>query len=181
MGGKQLNIIKGGACRGKTGGSFDVVGLCLRHQTAHHNLLLLRQKAGLNNHLEDIACAGFFDRLNLMQDLLFLSVLQITDVDHHVDLVGPFFYRRLCLKYLDRLGVVSIRETDDRTNAHFVSHIFLCLFYKGRRDAYGRRPVFDCIVAEFFNLRPCGFRMKQGVINRCQYFFSVHVNFSPFC
>ena len=180
MGRKEADIIESGSGCGKTSGGLYIVcpGLC--HKSAHRNLFFPGQKTGLNDYLKNLTGAGLLNCFYLMENLSLVTVLQIPDIDNHIDLVGALLYGSPGLKYLYRLRIIAVRKPDYRTDTHPVPNIFLGPFYKGGGNAYGRGVVLHCVVAKLFYLCPCRFRMQQSMVYRCKYFFFIHIIISLF-
>ena len=162
--GKQLNIPEGRAALGETGGGLDVVGAGLGDQSAHGNFFLVSQQAGLNDNLQDAVAADSLQGLDLFQNLVGLSGLQVADIDDHVDLVGTVIDGVLSLEGLHSGGIVAVGESDDRADFYAALNIFGSFLYKGGGNADGCGPVGDGIIADDLDLGPCGGLSKQGVV-----------------
>ena len=82
---------------------------------------------------------------------------------------APFSNAFLVSKELNKgfcfSGVIAVWKADNRTDCHGIPGVFLCPFHKGRRNADGGSSAGDGVVAERFNVLPCGCLGEIGVIN----------------
>ena len=112
--------------------------------------------------------ADFF--LNLLVPLIF----QKTNVDDHINLRSTICHCIFRLKYFDRCGMISVRESDHGTDWKSALHILRRLLHIRCRYAGRCRMVLHGIIENFPDFLPCRRLRKQCMINLVQYFFSVH-------
>ena len=175
---KESDVLKGGSGPGKSGGGLDVIGPCPGNDLTHLHLLILGQKTGLDDHLQDSAAADLLQCADLLLDLVVAFVLQVADVDHHVDLVGAVFQGIFCLKCFDLRGIIAVGEADDRTDSHPVSHILLGPFHKRGGDADRCRAVMDGVVTDLPDFLPHASLQKQSMVYLVKNMFMCH-SFPP--
>ncbi len=161
---EKTNVLKGGAAPGKSCGSLNVVCSGPGNNFAHLNLLLLREKAGLNNYFQDFPAADRPQRADLLFNQMILLLLEPADVDHHIELVRPVCNGVLRLKFLDLSGHIAVWKADHSADRHFSRQIFACLLYKRRRNAHAGSPVLNRVVANPANLLPDGCLKQQSMI-----------------
>ena len=96
------------------------------------------------------------DPADLVFNLLVSLILQISDVDHHVDLIRPVRNGILRLTDLHGCRIVSVGEPDHRADGQLPFDIFCRLLHISRRNTRGRRLVLYRVVQDLPDLLPCG-------------------------
>ena len=178
----QLHILEGcSRCR-KAGRGLDEVRSALRHHLAHPDLLFLRKKTGLNDHLQNMISHGLLNLPDFIQDLVIKSVLNPADIDDHIHLGRSVFNGISCLEHLGGRRGIPVREPDHHADRNLPLHVFHRLFRVRRRNADAGGSVFDRIVTDRPDLLPGRIHLQQGVITACNnflYFLIIHFA-SPF-
>ena len=162
MRGKQPNILSRRTAEGKSRGGLDKIGFCIGHDTAHSYFFRLRQQTGFDNHFNDFSLlvTNFRQLADLPFHILYISLLQSSYRDDHIDFVravrqGAFRFK--CL-YLRR--IIPVRKSRDGTDFQRISHIFFGLPHETRRNTDACNAVTDSLVAKRFDLRPIRFRFQ---------------------
>lgn len=99
-------------CR-EPGRCLDIIRPALCDAFARKDLLLFRQKAGLDDDLQHMIPDRLFDRRDFVRDVLRIPVFQRADVEDDVDLIRPVKDRLPGLENLRRLRHISQREPCD--------------------------------------------------------------------
>ena len=111
--GKECHIFKGCAGLGETGGGLDVIGAGIGNALAKGDLLVIRQQAGLDDDLQELALAGSLDGSNFGSDLLPLAFLGPANVDDHVHFIGAVVHSIGGHEAFGSGGGIAVGEADD--------------------------------------------------------------------
>ena len=161
---KEGNVLLGRTCGGEAGGGLDVVGVGLGNDLAHLDLLLLGEEACLDDYLKNLALACRLDCVDLGEDLIVSLVLEVADVDNHVDLVCAVCNSVSGLENLNGCGGISVGEADYRADGKLFTYVVLCSLNEGGRDAYGCGLKLHAIVTDSLDFLPGRALEKEGVV-----------------
>ena len=153
---KQGNVLPCGATAAKAGGGLDKLGAGFTDHAAHFDLFLIRQQAGLDDHLQQLTAAVRLHRTNLLQNLIVQAVLDPADVDDHVDFIGAVFHRVGRFEAFYRGGRIAVGEADHRADGDFPRRICRRLLHIGSRNTDAGAAIADTVVTNGLDLRPGG-------------------------
>ena len=174
---EQRHILKRGASRGKAGRGLDEVGAGARDEIAQAQLFLLREQAGLHNHLEHMGAARLLHGAQLVKHLVIEAILHPAEVDDHVNLLRAVSNRVLRLEHLGGRGVVTVREADHGADGQTPLQERRRTSHIGRRNADAGRAIPHGVFAQRADLFPAGGRGEQRVIDGAQDRFHIHLPF----
>ena len=178
---KQFHIVERRAAGGEAGGGLDIISAGSGDDLAHFDFLVVRQQAGLDDDLQELALAGGLDGLDLFEQIAPALILDPADVDDHVDLVRAVFHGVRSFKALGLRRVVAVWEADDGADGELAADIVLRLLHIGSGDADGRGVVFHAVVADGPDLGPGGRLGQQGMVDLTEDLVPFHGVIPPFC
>ena len=114
----QLQILDRASCGAISRAGLDEVRSGPFADLAGQDLFLLRQIAGLQNHLQDRAgrVSRFGDLTDFALDVVCVAVLQLADIQHHIQLLASLLQRQLRLRHLNGGLMGAVGETDHRAD-----------------------------------------------------------------
>ena len=159
------NIIEGSTGLAEACGCLDKVGIRLTYNAAHLDFLLFGKKAGLDDDLKKLTCAGSLYEVYLIFNIVVFSVLDVADIYYHIDLIGAVLNGIGSLKSLYFRSRIAIGEADNCADLYLARSIYGGVLNKGCRDTNRSGPVLNAIVNNGLYLFPCGILSQQGVVN----------------
>jgi hypothetical protein len=177
----QPQVVHRGPTGAETGRRLDPIRVDFAANLAQPNLVLVLQKAVLENHLDlGSGLMGALDhRPDVPANVVPVAAEHLADVGHHVQLEAAIGQRLFGLRDLDGRGIAAVREPDHRARHDSAAREHLGTAAEViRLEADRRHVVLQADAATFFQVVVRQIRNQQRVIDHLGDLFvrEIHVS-----